>query len=766
MKITDRHDLDSIRYGEVDSNLKKKAAEKSPLLSLGDIEHIPFNPNSSKETAKELSYISKTQNSKHDWYQGDYKDKLDKDFVNIFFEYANEHNLIFDKGYILDTVKQVDSIILGLKLFYNRPRPYQINKYHEIDIKVNDTETAQTPSYPSGHALQGRLVYRLLANIHTDHEKQLRNISDQISMARIIRGVHFPTDNEFSNLIVDKYIMPKLLKTVYLPKKENKKEMNAKFKHKINFENQIQASCFDGTCKRFQISEASLENLKPLIPAEVDLEKNIDLLGVAFNAAVVNKFNKNGDGIDTETALAVNDYFIHKPTNIEHNKQKVVGHIVTSSFSDINTNEMLSNEAVANKKDPFNIALGALVYKVVNPDFAQMLEQTNEGDSFFNKISASWEIGFNDFYIAVGSHDLSEAEIVTDKSQIKELQKYLKAYDGEGKMDDGTIVNRLVVGDVYPLGIGFTSNPAAEVEGVIVENEKSIKIKKEAAEAEVFHVKNMETYENKIFKEKKYSLLSKKAVNKTNNTMDTQDLLKQIEGMLSEKIGDSQQFEEAVASVSKVMMDAIKEKDSQWQEEKAAKENALEKANKAQESLAGEVSELKEKLEASELKWNELAEEKRIREAKDLFNSRMAAITEAFDLGEDDLKIVASEVSELEHAEEAFASYQEKLSVMWNHKTKAFIEEQEKAFNEKLEAELQKRIEELSTSEASTQEVSEESEENAEEAEEAVEEVLEAVEEESSANISNNNEAVAAEELSLREQFNQAFSKENIKINY
>ena len=61
----------------------------------------------------------------------------------------------------------------------------------------------------------------------------------------------------------------------------------------------------------------SLENLKTLIPEDVDLTKNIDLLGVAFNAAVVNKFNKNGDGIDTETAIAVSDYFVHKPTKLE-----------------------------------------------------------------------------------------------------------------------------------------------------------------------------------------------------------------------------------------------------------------------------------------------------------------------------------------------------------------------------------------------------------------------------------------------------------------
>ena len=543
--------------------------------------------------------------------------------------------------------------------------------------------------------------------------------------------------------------------------------MSVPFKHTLSFSNSISASCVDGSCKRFQISEASLKNLQTLIPKDVDLTKNIDLLGVAFNAAVVNKFNKNGDGIDTETALAVSDYFIHKPTNIEHHKERVVGHIVSSSFSEIGSSEMLSPEAIAPRRDPFNISLGALVYKIVNPAFINMLEESNEGEQYHNVVSASWEIGFNDFYIAVGSDNLNEAEVVTDKSQIKELKQYLKAYDGEGKMEDGTIVNRLVVGNVYPLGIGFTSNPAADVQGVFVESDEELEIKKDTVDAEIFHVNNMDSYEKENKTENNSSLLEKNTVNKTNTlTMDTQDLLKQIEGMLSEKIGDSQQFEEAMASVSKVMMDAIKEKDSQWQEEKTAKENAINEAKESQEALAGEVKELQEKLEASESQWNELSEEKRLREAKDLFNSRMAAITEAFELNEDDLKIVASEVSELENAEEAFAGYQEKLIVMWNHKTKAHIEEQEKAFNEKLEAALQERIEELTTSEASAQDETQEVEKSEETIEEAIEEVLDTVEEESSASISNNNEAASTEEPTLRQKFNEAFSKENIQIKY
>jgi hypothetical protein len=115
---------------------------------------------------------------------------------------------------------------------------------------------------------------------------------------------------------------------------------NNPFKFISHFESEIQASCVDGSCKMFNVSEASLESLKTLIPEDVDLNQNIDLLAVAFNAAVVNRFNKNGDGIDTETALAIKDYFVHKPTNIEHQKNKVVGHIISSSFSEYGTNKI------------------------------------------------------------------------------------------------------------------------------------------------------------------------------------------------------------------------------------------------------------------------------------------------------------------------------------------------------------------------------------------------------------------------------------------
>ena len=248
------------------------------------------------------------------------------------------------------------------------------------------------------------------------------------------------------------------------------------FKYTTKFIEPIIASC-DLDEETYQLSVASsLNKLKGIIPSSVNLDKNIDLLGVAFNGAVINKFNKNHDGIDSRSAVAIKDYFVHKPTNIEHKKQRIVGHIVSAGFSAYGSNNILSDAEAEGMQGAFNLALGAVVYRMIDRDFANLIgESVDEESPYYQQVSASWEIGFNDYQIALGSEDLSEAEIVTNDAQVEELSKYLRAHEGSGQMDDGTLVRRLIVGEIYPLGIGYTSKPAADVQGVTVK-EGNVKV--------------------------------------------------------------------------------------------------------------------------------------------------------------------------------------------------------------------------------------------------------------------------------------------------
>jgi len=544
--------------------------------------------------------------------------------------------------------------------------------------------------------------------------------------------------------------------------------MAHKYKYTTKFLQPIIASA-DIDQENIKISKASLEDLKNLIPRSVELDKNIDLVGVAFNAAVVNKFNKNHDGISTDTALAVKDYFVHKPTNIEHKKQRIVGHIVSAGFSGYGTNELLDPDELEDRTDPFNISLGAVVYRMVDKRFAQLLNNSVDPNSpLHNQVSASWEIGFNDYQIAVGSENLSEAEIVTDEKQIEELSQYLKASDGRGQMDDGTIVRRLVVGNVYPLGIGFTANPAADVEGVVVSeenNELKVSDRRDLSatlgdEAQQI-LKNILNFKNNISQSEKNTVKSERESN--SSIMNTNQLVQEIKSVLDEKLSSEKMSkdtfaEESVASISSIINEAIREKNEEYKQQLVSEKEEKAKIEAQHQELTASVEEMKQKLEAAEDKIRQFEDEKQHQESLARFNARMEAVEQDYELSEADLKIVASEVKELTETDEAFASYQEKLAVVFAHKGKEHLQAEKDKFNSAVAEAVEKRVSELKEVKASDDTVVEATKENLEEALEDAEQVT--------PEISNTNEASSGETETLRTKFQSAFSKENIKVTY
>ena len=466
-----------------------------------------------------------------------------------------------------------------------------------------------------------------------------------------------------------------------------------KYLYKARFDNIVNASLnFD---YNVLLSNASIDSLKSIIPSSVDLNKNIDLIGTAFNAAVVNKFNKNGDGIDTNTALAFKNYFVHKPTNIEHKKARVVGHIVNSAFSSFGENKILSDEEVKNKFDPFNIALAAVVYKTVDRNFADALIKSNDKDSnLYQKISASWEIGFNDYLIAIGSDDLKNAEIISKKEHLEEFKKYLKGFDGPGRLNDGTPVYRLVTGRIYPLGIGFTTNPAADVRGVIIDDGSSLIENSDIDEDEN---ESIEVNSNQILDlfSKKISQDQKPTVNNNKiKTMDLEQIISALRAVLSEQSSDkSLEFsEKSIANISNRIAESIKSKNEEFKSKLQAEEEAKQKAIAEAQALRGEVEKNNSLLSETRAKLTELENTIASQAAQELYNSRMSLLDSEYDFDDADRSILAKEISGLDNSDESFASYKEKVSVLFKHKNKAFKNEQEKVFNEKLEAELAKRL--------------------------------------------------------------------------
>ena len=104
-----------------------------------------------------------------------------------------------------------DTLAMKLKLYYNRPRPYQLAPHHGIDIKYNDAiqkGTASTPSYPSGHTLSAYFAAFICSNMYPAFKNQFLQAAKMVADSRIYEGVHFPSDNDFSIYLAEKVLAP------------------------------------------------------------------------------------------------------------------------------------------------------------------------------------------------------------------------------------------------------------------------------------------------------------------------------------------------------------------------------------------------------------------------------------------------------------------------------------------------------------------------------------------------------------------------------
>jgi len=534
------------------------------------------------------------------------------------------------------------------------------------------------------------------------------------------------------------------------------------FKYKTKLDG-ISVACHKLGDKDFQISKASLDELKKLSP-NIDIENNPDLLGVSFNLAVPNMINNNGDGISGATASKIAKRFLHKYLNIEHNKKRVVGHITNYSFNKLGTNEFITEEQAAQTLDPIYLSVAGVIYRTVDKSFTSlMLRNSDKNDKFNNSISASWEIGFSTYYLAIGSQSLKEAEIVTDSAQIQELSQFLKAKGGSGKMNDGTPIYRLIVGEIYPLGGGFTTNPAAQVNGVVSFEDKatiSLKDSEDEENEEMDENQDLETEEALAdFTEEVSAFLRNKKSNsilgiknvKNINHMDLEKLISELKSaLLEKKFG-----EEAVASMTSQFAEAIKQKDAEYRESLNAEKTAKEEAEKLYKETVASVEQMKSELSKAQEELNKIKEVQAQEQALARQNARVAELDAAFDLSDEDRKVIIAEVQSLDVSDESFASYKEKFNVIWKHKNKDFIKAQQDEIEKKISEQVEARLKEVSKASVETTEPAKE---------EKKADVDAALENAKATNTAPDSKLSV--ETTLREKFAKAFSRENISVSY
>ena len=388
-------------------------------------------------------------------------------------------------------------------------------------------------------------------------------------------------------------------------------------------------------------SEDFLSEAKSLIPEHLNDTMASDLLPVVFNVAVVNKFNRNGAGINTDDAIEIVNGFINKPINIEHMKMEIVGHMVSATLTDEASKEFNINEAkdFEGRTDTFYIAAAGVIYKSIYPSFAEFIEDEGgvgwEGDV----MSASWEVSHSDLDIYKGSQLLASAEKVDDAEK-EVYRKFLLTEGGEGFDESGNPVFYKLSGKKIPKGVGFTMNPAADVKGIFPQNEEEGK--------------------EYISQNNKTSVSDATTKSKIND-MTPEEIKQLVETTLKEANSQEQVSEASVTAIHKVLEKA----GENW----VSKVDASKKeAQEAKDSLA----ELQTKFDEVEKTLNEMKDSEEARATAEKFNGRIQEVKDEFELSEAEQKIVVKRIQGID-SDEDFASYKEELNVIFADKSKEAI---------------------------------------------------------------------------------------------
>ena len=160
----------------------------------------PPPPNESNKTRSEVFYLVSYNDGVIDNEMVQAYDDIPKAFMPVI----QKNGLQVSNEQLKEIYTQCSKFITKLKYKFNRPRPYQIAEYYGIkDFKIHKLDSAQSPSYPSGHAVQGRVIARYLANKDPENKNEYMMIGHNISESRIMARAHYPTDRKYGDLIGD-----------------------------------------------------------------------------------------------------------------------------------------------------------------------------------------------------------------------------------------------------------------------------------------------------------------------------------------------------------------------------------------------------------------------------------------------------------------------------------------------------------------------------------------------------------------------------------
>lgn len=521
-------------------------------------------------------------------------------------------------------------------------------------------------------------------------------------------------------------------------------------KYKTYFQTVARAIVEDEEKQEF-LSTASLNNLKGVFGGEIP--NSVDLLPLVGNLCNPGLCNLNDDCLSKEDGLLLYSEFEKKFIDIEHRRDRVYGYIIKSGLSKFKENTML-NESEAEKEDCFNIAIGALLWKVLNKKLAgYIIEASDPSSDKFGEVSLSFEIGFSDYKIAVGSKVLSQAKVLNNQEDIEKYDKLLRCNGGRGFDENGNKVYRVIAGDIVPLGAGLVADPAAEVSGIFnpkSENKSIAQKVMDVLKREV--VKDSQIQNITVNIDKKNE--SKEEIVSDHKQKQNKDKIMELKNI--KDLNDDILKEVAASSILNLYNDEIRKLNEKWLKEREELEIAKTKTSEQNDALATQVEDMQKQLNEAKENLEKLQNEINAQKENELFNQRMTGIDTEYILDDEDRKVIANKIKGMD--EESYNAYTEEFKILMRDKKREIVEARQKE-QEEQEKELQETVASQDTEVKEVKEEVKVEETKAEKVEEVVGEVIDNSKAETTA-IPNSTQP----EQTLLEKYADAFSVDSCLV--
>ena len=127
----------------------------------------------------------------------------DKAPLKLFYAIAKKKGLDSLEEEVKEWAEDWTKLSFDLKFKFKRRRPYEVKKEHDIDFVVDKSDTSESPSYPSGHAMMAYGVAEFYKEKYPLMAEEWDNVADIIAHSRLQSGVHYPSDVEASKKVVD-----------------------------------------------------------------------------------------------------------------------------------------------------------------------------------------------------------------------------------------------------------------------------------------------------------------------------------------------------------------------------------------------------------------------------------------------------------------------------------------------------------------------------------------------------------------------------------